>query len=289
MPLHPDHQAYFHFTPQARRDRDLNELFGIVEGTTIDSMLNDREVAYLRAWLDKNADLRTWHPYSGFFTLLEDALADGVLTAGEQADLCGACRILTSTEYYDRATAVIQRLHGILAGIGADGVITKAELDGLQNWLEAHSPWLGGWPCEELVPMIDRILADGRIDPSEQTHLQAYFGQFTSIKPSGVGSPTAEPESPAADGPTLHSILDPDPILVFPNRTFCFTGASARYKRKDLKATVERLGGKFTNTINRHLDYLIVGTEGNPCWTYSCYGRKIEDAVEFQIGLRNFF
>jgi len=46
--------------------------------------------------------------------------------------------------------------------------------------------------------------------------------------------------------------------------------------------TVERLGGKFTNTINRHLDYLIVGTEGNPCWTYSCYGRKIEDALDLK-------
>ncbi len=32
----------------------------------------------------------------------------------------------------------------------------------------------------------------------------------------------------------------------------------------------------------KNTDYLIVGNAGNPCWAYSCYGRKIEQAVDLR-------
>ena len=35
------------------------------------------------------------------------------------------------------------------------------------------------------------------------------------------------------------------------------------------------------------MDYLVIGAEGNPCWSYACYGRKVERAVELRKeGLR---
>lgn len=34
------------------------------------------------------------------------------------------------------------------------------------------------------------------------------------------------------------------------------------------------------NNVTNKTRYLIVGNAGNPCWAYSCYGRKIEDAIE---------
>ena len=30
------------------------------------------------------------------------------------------------------------------------------------------------------------------------------------------------------------------------------------------------------------MDYLIVGADGNPCWAFACYGRKIEKAMELR-------
>lgn len=34
--------------------------------------------------------------------------------------------------------------------------------------------------------------------------------------------------------------------------------------------------------MNKPVNYLIVGAEGNPCWKFSCYGRKVEKAVELR-------
>ena len=69
------------------------------------------------------------------------------------------------------------------------------------------------------------------------------------------------------------------PEITFNGKIFCFTGESYRATRAELAAEVERLGGTFKNTVSKKTDYLIVGNAGNPCWAYSCYGRKIEDAM----------
>ena len=29
-------------------------------------------------------------------------------------------------------------------------------------------------------------------------------------------------------------------------------------------------------------NYLIIGSEGNTCWAFSCYGRKVEKAMEMR-------
>ena len=30
------------------------------------------------------------------------------------------------------------------------------------------------------------------------------------------------------------------------------------------------------------LDYLVIGANGNECWAYSAYGRKVEQAIELR-------
>lgn len=38
----------------------------------------------------------------------------------------------------------------------------------------------------------------------------------------------------------------------------------------------------FTNNVSKSTDYLVIGAEGNPCWAYACYGRKVEAAVNLR-------
>jgi hypothetical protein len=42
------------------------------------------------------------------------------------------------------------------------------------------------------------------------------------------------------------------------------------------------LGGEFVSSVTAKVKYLVIGAEGNPCWTYACYGRKVEKAVELR-------
>ena len=45
---------------------------------------------------------------------------------------------------------------------------------------------------------------------------------------------------------------------------------------------IERNGGRFHKSVVRELDYLVIGADGNPCWAFACYGRKVEAAIEYR-------
>ncbi len=70
------------------------------------------------------------------------------------------------------------------------------------------------------------------------------------------------------------------PEIIFADRLFCFTGTSERGPRTYLVETVEKLRGRFHLRIRDDTDYLVVGADGNPCWAYACYGRKVEEAMK---------
>lgn len=67
--------------------------------------------------------------------------------------------------------------------------------------------------------------------------------------------------------------------MSFPERTFCFTGASSKYTRAEFEGLVRQLGRETLPGVSAKLHYLVIGAEGNPCWAFACYGRKVEKAV----------
>jgi NAD-dependent DNA ligase len=72
------------------------------------------------------------------------------------------------------------------------------------------------------------------------------------------------------------------PEISFAQSIFCFTGASSKFTRTEFTALVNRLGGEAVNGVSAKLNYLVIGADGNPCWAYACYGRKVEKAVELR-------
>jgi len=51
-------------------------------------------------------------------------------------------------------------------------------------------------------------------------------------------------------------------------------------KRAEIVEHVQKLGGTFNPNLTQKTDFLVVGSGGNPCWAFSCYGRKVEKAAE---------
>lgn len=45
---------------------------------------------------------------------------------------------------------------------------------------------------------------------------------------------------------------------------------------------MRRLGGDAVPTVSGKVDYLVIGADGNPCWMYACYGRKVERAISLR-------
>lgn len=275
--MHPDHLKYAKFTSRAQLEKSVNSLLGIIEGISIDGAINSSEHGFLHLWLSEHAKLQDRHPFNELVPVVQAVMADGVLTQEEREDIIWLCERLRSTEYYGKTTADLQRLHAILGGIVADGHISEEELRGLSSWLEDHDHLRTCWPYEEIGSLITTVLADKKIDELEHKMLKDFFSEFIAVLDGRtIVSPSI------SEGTTLVGLCAVCPEIEFNGSKFCFTGASTRYARSQLVETVSRLGGEVVPSMSAKVSYLVIGAEGNPCWAYACYGRKVEKAVELR-------
>jgi NAD-dependent DNA ligase len=279
---HPDHQPYRHFTQRQRVDKAVQIFHGMVRGITIDSELNAEEVAELLNWSQDYADLLGRAPFKELKQKLDEILADGQIDPEEQEDLLWVCRNLSpESDYYDAVTHDIQQLHGIMHGIMADGRVTLDEAKGLQEWIAEHADLKGTYPYDELVSLLTTILKDEQIDDQEQQVLRSFFEDF--IEYSFAKKVRAEGQRVKAALPktfTLPGICSMCPEIAFDGRVFTFTGTSIKATRKQIADQITQLGAAFSQNVTSETHYLVVGAGGNPCWAFSCYGRKVEKAVD---------
>lgn len=275
--MHVDHHGYFKFTGRSRLEKSINSLIGVIEGISADSIINKAEIEFLNLWLSEHQELKDCHPYNELLPVVENAIADRILTSDEKQDILWLCEKLRSTEFFDKTTADIQRLHAILGSIAADGIITEAELRGLSDWLSDHEHLKTSWPYEEVGSLITGILSDKKIDNTEQNLLKEFFTEFTSV----LDSRTIVSPKLTINGNIL-GLCAVCPEITFSGSKFCFTGTSHKYTRSEFAGLIKRVGGEVVNSVSAKLNYLIIGADGNPCWAYACYGRKVEKAVELR-------
>lgn len=272
-----EHDAYRHFMGKAEFEKAVNSLLGLVEGVAIDAKINDSEIRFLQAWLDDHRINSERHPFTELFPVVERAVADGVLTEDEKADITWLCKRLTSAEYFNSATADMQKLHAIIAAVAADGEISVEELRGVAGWLRDHDHLKTCWPYDEVQSLITSVLADKQIDPQEHRLLLNFFGEFVAILDNKtIVSPVV------LENQSIVGLCAVCPDIVFPDAVFCVTGASHKYSRAEFEKIISSFGGISSGSVTKQVNYLIVGSEGNPCWAYACYGRKVERAVELR-------
>lgn len=275
--MHAEHQPYLKFTSRSRFEKSVNSLIGIVEGIAIDGSINSTEIGFLENWLNEHLELKDKHPFNELVPVIESAIQDGELSEDERADILWLCERLTSTEFTNRTTADMQRLHAMLGGIVADGVITEDELRGLSSWMENHDHLKKCWPYEEVENMIFRVMADKKIDEKEHDELKGFFSEFIALYDNKtIVTPLI------LDVQNIGGLCAICPEIEFDGFKFCFTGASARFKKSELSYMVTKLGGEVSENMTTKTNFLVIGAEGNPSWSYACYGRKVERAVELR-------
>lgn len=269
--------SYYRFTGKSRLDKAINTLVGLIEGIALDGVINDKEMGLLHLWLAEHEEYRSKHPFNELVPVVEASVQDQVLDEEERKDILWLCERLQSTQYFDAVTADLQVLHAILGGIAADGLVCKEELVGLREWVDNHEHLRTLWPFDEVDSLITAVLQDGKIDDNEQRVLRAFFGEFLAV----LDNRTITDPIITLHGGSL-GVCAICPEINFEGSTFCFTGASVRLTKADLHLIVEGLGGTASKTVNASVNYLVIGAEGNPCWAYSCYGRKVEAAIEYR-------
>ena len=267
---------YYRFTGPQRLAKAMHTLEGLLRGYAADRTITASEAQSLKNWLAEHAEFESRHPFSEVVPQLRDALADGVLDHNEVEDILWLCaKFARDGGYFSFVTSDMQRLQAMIGAVAADGTITVEELEALQAWMETHDHLRKCWPYDELEALILGVLKDRWIDDQEHSLLMAFFADFLSTSDHrALVLPLNEVNTP------ISGLCAVCPELVFPDKLFCFTGASARYTRDQLAQVVQAKGGRFSRNLRQDVDYLVIGAEGNPCWAYACYGRKVQAAVE---------
>lgn len=281
---HPDHRPYRHFTKRQRVDKAIQTLSGLLKGVSIDDELNAAEVAEIMNWCKEYRDLVGKAPFLELIPKLDAILEDGIIDPEEQDELLWLCKNLSPEgDFYDDVTHGIQQLHGILHGILADDQITTAEAKRLQEWIDAHAELKGTYPYDELESLLMSILSDGVVDGDEQRVLKAFFEDFIEYSfAKKVRSEAKRVRSGIPAEFTVHGVCATCPEISFDGRTFTFTGSSMRAKREEMANSVSQLGGVFSKGLTNKTEFLVIGSGGNPCWAFACYGRKVQKAVELR-------
>jgi len=271
-----DTLAFRQFTTKSEADKALNSLRGILIGINLDGQVNDAELLELGNWCSKHQELVDRNPFKDFMSVISEVINEHEDREELIEDLLWRCKKYESENiFYNQATADLQTLQGICHGVLADGLINDEEVKSLDKWLDDNDHLSSYYPYDELRSLIISVLSDGKIDAQERLRLMAYFNEFVNLTDAELSSKI---KLETADV-TISGICTVDPNVVFTGKTFCFTGLSKKAKRSEIARQIISLGGFFSNTITKTTDYLIVGDDGNPCWAFACYGRKVEVAV----------
>lgn len=129
-----------------------------------------------------------------------------------------------------------------------------------------------------MYSLVVTVLKDKKVTPDEVKFLTSFFSQF-------IDSDTKEHLALSPEDLALLSkkgICSLNPEITIEERCFCFTGKSSKTTRAEIADFITSRGGTFHDNVKKATDYLIIGDEGNPCWAFSCYGRKVEKAIELR-------
>lgn len=172
-----------------------------------------------------------------------------------------------------RLVKASQTLMGICSGLIADGMIHEREVIYLRAWLAENEEVSTVWPGSSIAQRVAEIVADGVITQDERDSLLSLLQELTSEHFSDTGY--SLPESPAG-------MFDDDPCIIYPGRTFCFTGKFFFGTRASCERAVEKRGAVTQDSITRKVDFLIVGGMTSPDWITSSYGLKLQKAKQLQ-------
>lgn len=270
-----DSSNYRRYTTKSEAHKAFNSLKGIIEGISIDKKISQDEINELEMWCDKYENLVRSNPYNDLITNIQVIISDNIITEEEIKDMKWLCdKFKDGFNYYDVFTSDLQVLQGICHGILADGKIDGKEIIELNKWLDNNEHLTSYYPYDEICSLVKDVLEDGVIDEEEEKILKKYFSEFVIVINPALQKKINHDVKDIKIGGICSKVNE----IKFIDNQFCFTGKSSQISRNEIKNLIIEFGGKYVDSVSAKTNYLIVGNEGNPCWAYSCYGRKVEEA-----------
>jgi NAD-dependent DNA ligase len=165
-----------------------------------------------------------------------------------------------------------ESLIGIASGLIADGELNNREIQFLSLWLSENQALATTWPGEVIYKRVREVLTDGVITEEERDYLQKSLTEL-------VGGAFSEDGAIASGSTDLP--IDQSAVVQIQSLVFCFTGQFLFGTRTACEQTVTQRGGRVSS-VNKNLNFLVVGELSSRDWKYSSFGRKIESAMKLK-------
>lgn len=274
-----DQETLQRITSRAQADKAINSLKGILLGIGFDKVISPEEVNELKDWSKKHYQLINRNPFREFMLIINSISQDNSDLLETIEDLYWLCQKYESDNYYyNIVTTDLQTLQGICHGILSDGVISDQEIIDLDIWLNNNEHLNTHYPYDEIRSLILSILSDRKITDEERLVLMAYLKQFVNLTDKSIEKKIED----STMNVNISGLCSSSPTVEFDGKTFCITGILKHETKDKLKEKIEALGGLPVDSVTKKTDYLIVADNENPAWAFSCYGRKVEKAVNMR-------
>lgn len=269
-----DDKSYMNFCGPAIVEKDLNNLYGLIQGIKADGVVNESETEYLKKWAYEVGAYHGRSPYKDICQCIERITEDGIIDKEEINDLEWLCEqfLNKSNPYYNLITSGIQQLSGILSGIASDGTINGSEIQFLMNYADSHEFLRNTWPYDSILEIVHIVIEERELTGTYLQKLKEIIKSTSILEssaPSNKDVLTAMDASNAA-------------LIKLAESTFCITGNSTRYTRREIAEMIELYGGYVQDSVSSKLHYLVICDQKNACWAFASYGRKIEKVKDLQ-------
>lgn len=257
----------FNFTRE--KDKALHGLIGILNGIVADKQLNEKEFLFLDAWLKSQQFLAEDADVLDILRRVGDILEDGQIRRDELRMMQTRIQQIASskeTSNLDRA-AQMDELLGFVTGIASDGVLNDDEITAMSDWLRRNAEIHNIWPATIIGNRLADILEDGIITDEERSDLLKVINRVTG-KEAEISYETS-----------TEVWEDRIETLRLKGAIYCLTGDFVSGDRDSVDMMLKCLGAKTSTSVNRSVDYLVIGTLASRDWLYTSHGRKIEKAL----------
>ncbi len=239
-------------------EKNINSLYGIVQGINYDNNISKEEIVRLKAWIEDNVLYKQYSLINKLILKLEAILEDNYISEYEKLDLIELVSNTKNFILHNETTTALQILNGIIDGIIADDVIEEKEIYNLNMWLKNNDYLSDVYPYDKIVLEINKILEDGIITQNEKEDLLNKF----------------------------KDIINPNTDNCYDNelcgKTFCLTGDFLYGSKAEVANLLKSKGAIEKSGVSSKLDYLIIGLVGSEAWKFGNYGGKILKAKELQ-------
>lgn len=263
------------FSFSNEKDKALYGLKGILAGVVADARLNEMELLFLDSWLQSQEHLSEDQDVLAILSRVGDILEDGVISPDELNGMQTRIEQIIKDSETPESVGHIEELVGFLTGTASDGVLNDQEITAMSSWLEHNESVREVWPASVIVQRLAIILEDGIITDEEREDLLITVRQVTG---------TDTDESGLSYEASTEVWEDSVDELKLVGSVFCLTGDFVSGDRESVDTLLRLRGAQTNSSINKSIDYLVIGTLASRDWLYTSHGRKIEKALLLKRG-----